>query len=261
MFAIAESPALESIVEPKNQLAALEEPVPGHIYGETDNKETVVVRLEPNGEDFQTLSQVDSGSSTGAAEQCQLWTTAVHTGSEAPEQPVCVLLQDVKYRLSPAAGAAGELQGYPTPIKHPPLLDDEKEDLVHNHQYSVGGSQPRSSEMTLKHEPQDQHIKHEVVVVNDYSAVSDGPHEGGVFEFNITASGNHEDICGDASGGNSFICSSCGQSFESFNFFQRHQCEKITEQQSFSCKICGETFNHISILRLHLNLHVEKKDL
>ncbi|XP_047446546.1 zinc finger protein 236-like [Mugil cephalus] len=259
MFTIPENHVLENTVEPKNQLAPLEEPLPGHIYSETVNKEAVVVRLEPNREDLQTLSQGGSASSTGAAEQSQLWPPAINASGEAPEESVCVLLQDVKFHLSPAAGAPGELQGYPTPIKHPPFLDKEKEDVLHNHQYSVRGMQPRSLEITLAPEPHDQHIKHEVSG-NDYSAASDGSHGGGVFEFNVTASSDHEDICGDAPGENSFICSSCGQSFESFNMFQRHQCEKITEQQSFSCEICGETFNHMSILKLHLKLHVEKKD-
>uniref|UniRef100_A0A669E8N7 C2H2-type domain-containing protein n=1 Tax=Oreochromis niloticus TaxID=8128 RepID=A0A669E8N7_ORENI len=182
--------------------------------------------------------------------QSQLWTSGMEKSSDAPEQTVCVLLQDVKYHLSPAAGGASEQQGYTSPIKDLPFLDNkENEEMMLGDQYSVIGMQPSSSDITLTPEPHDQHIIHKVAV-SDYNTASDRTPEGGVFGFNMNSSTDHEGNCGeDSATQNCFICSNCGQSFDSFDIFQRHQCEKITEQP-FSCEICGKSFNQMSILKL-----------
>ncbi|XP_044076678.1 zinc finger protein 135-like [Siniperca chuatsi] len=257
MFTMPDIQPLKNLADPKTGLAALEERLSGSTYSEAVGEQTVMVKMEPNGEDFQTLSQAGADNGTEAPDQSQLWTSGIEKISDATEQNVCVLLPDVKYHLSPAAGAANEQQGYTSPIKDLPFLDHkEKEEMMHNDQYSVMGIQSRSSDMTLAPELQDQHITQEVAV-NDYTAVSDRTHEGGVFEFNMTASGDHQDNCGgDTTRQNCFICSTCGQSFDSFSLFQRHQCKNITEQ-SFSCEMCGKIFNQMSILKLHLKLHVE----
>ncbi|XP_078120244.1 uncharacterized protein LOC144526566 [Sander vitreus] len=251
MFTMPDSQPLKNLAEAKTGLSALEEQFLGTAYGEAAGEQTVTVKLEPNGEDFQTLL-TDNG--TGAPDHRQLWTSGIEKSSD-PDQTVCVLLHDAKYHLNPAAGAANGQQGFTSPIRDLPFLDDkEKEETMHNNQYSMMGMQSRSSDMTLAPELQDQHIASEAAV-NEYTALSDRTREGGVFEFNMSASGNQADNCdGDAARQNGFICSSCGQSFDSFNLFQRHQCKNITEQ-SFSCEICGKIFNQMSILKLHLKLH------
>lgn len=215
------------------------------------------MKLEPNREDFQTLGQIGTEGGSGAPDQSQLWTSGMEKSNDAPEQTVCLLLQDVKYHLSPAAGAS-EQQEYTSPVKDLAIHDNkEKESVMHIDQYPVLGMQSGSSDLTLAAEPNDQHLTHEVSV-NDYSSVSGSTHEGGFFEFTMTTSGKHEDGgVGDATRQNSFICASCGQSFDSFSMFQRHPCEQITEQ-SFCCEICGKTFNQMTILKLHLKLHMEK---
>ncbi|XP_074508193.1 uncharacterized protein LOC141777640 [Sebastes fasciatus] len=255
MFTMPDSQPLKNLAEHKTGLAALEEQLLGTSYSEAVGEQTVMVKLEPRGEGFHTLSQAGTDNGT---DQSQLWTPGTEKSGDT-EETVCVLLHDVKYHLSPAAGAANEQQGYTSPIRDLPFLDDkDKEEMMHSDEYSMLGMQPRSSDMTLVPELQDQHVAPELAV-NEFTAVSDRTHEGGVFEFNMTASGNHVDNCGGedaAARQNCFICSTCGQSFDSFSSFQRHQCQNIPEQ-SFSCEICGKVFNQMSILKLHLKLHVE----
>lgn len=222
MFTVPDNQPLEKLTESKTGLTAFREQLPGSMYGEAVSVETVMVKVEPNGEDFQTVSQTGTDSGSGASDQSQLLTSGTEKSSDATDQTVCVLLHDVKH-LSP------EQQGYTSPIKDLPFLDDkEKEGMMHSDQYSVMGMQSRSSDLTLAPELQDEHDTQEVAV-NDYSPVIDRTQEVGVFEFNMTASGYHEGSCGgDATRQNSFICSNCGQSFDSFSLFQRHQCKNIT---------------------------------
>lgn len=257
MFTLPDNQLLQNLAESKNGLPPFEEPLPAPTYGGTAREETVMVKLEPNGEDFQAVGQGGTDNGTAAPDQSQLWTSGMEKSSDAPEQTVCVLLQDVKYHLSPAAGGASEQQGYTSPIKDLPFLDNkENEEMMLGDQYSVIGMQPSSSDITLTPEPHDQHIIHKVAV-SDYNTASDRTPEGGVFGFNMNSSTDHEGNCGeDSATQNCFICSNCGQSFDSFDIFQRHQCEKITEQP-FSCEICGKSFNQMSILKLHLKLHVD----
>ena len=188
MFTLPDNQPLQNLAEPKTGLSALEEQLPGSTYSEPAGEPTVMVKLEPNGENFQTLSQAGTDNGTGAPDQSQLWTSGMEKSGDATEQNVCVLLQhDVKYHLSPAAGASNEQQGYTSPIKDLPFLDEkEKDEMMHNDQYSMMGMQSTSSDMTLPPELQDQHITQEVTVTQ----------EGGVFEFNMTTSGDHEDNCG-----------------------------------------------------------------
>ena len=258
MFTMPDNQPLKNLAEPTAGLTGLEEQLPGSTYSERVGEQTVMVKLEPNGEDFTTLSETGTDNGTGASDQSQLWTSGIEKTEDATDQNVCVLLHDVKYPLSPpAVGAASEQQGYTSPIKDLPFLNHkEKDEMMHGDQYSLMGMQSRSSDMSLAPELQDQHMTQEVAV-NEYAAVSDRTHEGGVFDFNMSASGDREDSCGgDPNRQNCFICSTCGQSFDSFSLFQTHQCQNITEQ-SYGCTICGKMFNQMSILKLHLKLHVE----
>ncbi|XP_068457180.1 zinc finger protein Xfin-like [Clinocottus analis] len=241
MFTMPDSQSLKNPADPKTGLAALEEQFLGGgaaAYGE----QTVMVKLEPNGDDFLTPGRAASDS----GDRSRLWMSVNEKSGDA-EQTVCVLLQhDAKYRL--AASAAAEQRGYTPPAGELPFLDaKDKEGMMHNGQYSAMG---------------EQHLAPETPV-NDYVAASgDGPRAGGGFEFNMAAaSGSHvEDgataATTTAAAPNCFICSTCGQSFDCFGSFERHQCANIPEP-SFSCEICGEVFTQMSVLKLHLKLHVE----
>ena len=243
LFTVPDNQLLEKFAEPP---AAVQEPLPGPAYGDTLQGEKVTVKMEPKGEDCQSLSQMGADNSSEVPENLHLWTSTMEKSGDAPDQTVCILLQDVKY-LSPTAN---EQQGYLSSVKDLAFINNkEKEAMMHSDQYSFMGVQPRNSEQAVVPEP------HEVAV-SDYSAVSGGTHQGSVLEFSVTPSDSQEDSYGrDVTRQNGYICSSCGQSFDSFNMFQEHQCEKIPEQ-GFSCEICGKTFNQMSILKLHLKLHV-----
>lgn len=237
----------ESLAEVKTGPAVLEEQLPGSSYTE----QTVLIKLEPKAEEFLTESQAGTDNGMAATDQSQLW---MEKSGEDTKHNVCVLIPDVRYPLSPAAEAPNEQHGYTSAIKDMPFLDqkDSKEAMIGD-QYSTMGIHSTSSDMTLV--PELQPIIQEVPV-SDYAALSDGTHEGGVFEFNLTASGDHQDSCGqDPPSQNCFICSSCGQSFDTFNLFQCHECKNITELP-FTCEICGKSFNQMSVLKLHLKLHV-----
>ncbi|XP_034008884.1 zinc finger protein Xfin-like [Trematomus bernacchii] len=240
MLTMPDNQPLKNLAEPRTGPAEPEEQEPIITYREAAGEQTVTVKLEPNGEDYHPLSQAGSHNSTGATEQSQLWTSGMEQSSDE-EQTVCVLLRD-KYHLSP------EQQEYTPQINDLPFLGaKEKGEMMHNDQYSMMHS--RNTNMTLAPELQDQHVDQEAV--SEYTAVRDRAQEGGVFEFNIS------DNCGgDTTRQNCFICSSCGQSFDSFSLFQRHPCQSATEQP-FSCNICGKVFNQMSVLKLHLKLHVE----
>ncbi|XP_033181523.1 zinc finger protein 236-like [Mastacembelus armatus] len=254
IFTMPDNQSLENQTDHKTRLAAFDEQLPGSVYSEAVGEQTVVVKVEPDGEGFQTGGQAGTESGTGAPDQSQAWTSGIERSSEPTEQTVCVLLPDVKYRLSPVAGVTCELQGYMSPMKNQSFVDNnEKGEMMHSDQYSVIGRPSRSSDATLAPELQVHHVPLEVAV-NDYSAVSDRSQE---FELNMSASGNYEDNCGaNASRQNCFICSDCGQSFDTFSAFQRHQCKNIPKQ-SFSCEICGEIFEQMSVLKLHLKLHLD----
>ncbi|XP_029380724.1 zinc finger protein 84-like [Echeneis naucrates] len=225
MVPVPDNGPQENTAEPRTEQAASEEQLPDN---EAAGEQTIVVKVEPGGEDFQTGG--------GAPDQSQLW---IEKSSDGSEQTVCLLLHD--YHLS---AAAGEQQGF----KDRPFLDH-----THNGQFSGMEMQTRSSDMTLTSELQDGHMIQEVTL-SDYSSATDWTQGGGTFEFNIMASNNHEDVIGTRQ--KCFICSSCGQSFENFLSFQQHHCKNGPEG-SFSCEICGETFNQMSVLKLHLKVHVQ----
>ncbi|KAF7657911.1 hypothetical protein LDENG_00020590 [Lucifuga dentata] len=261
MFKMPDNQPLENLAEPKMGPSTLEEQLPGSTFSETVGGQALILKLEPAEEEFQTLNQMGNDDSAAAPDQSQLWTSGMEKSSEVPDsllgcfntnaQATCVVLHDVKYHQSPSVGTANEQTGYTSLSKDLSFVEDkEKVEMKHNDQYSVIGLQSGRSDVTTAAELQDQRLTEEVVV-NEYSAAQEA------FDFNVTVSGNQEDNSRvDATRQNCFICSACGQSFESFSSFQRHQCKTVTEQ-SFSCEICGKRFNQMSILKLHLKLHVE----
>ncbi|KAM9323100.1 uncharacterized protein KZ484_021199 [Pholidichthys leucotaenia] len=256
MFSVPDNQLLQNLVEPRNGHGALEDQLPGALYSEPVGEDTVMVKLEANRPDFQPLNHLGVDNGSGTLNQSELWSSGVEKSSDIPDQSSCVLLQDVKGHAGPVARGANKPHQYTSPIKDLPfLVNKENGHMMRSDQYSVLGVQPRSSDITLLAKPQDQHITQEVVM-NDYSSLSDQTHDGGIFEYNMTASGSHEEDCSGNARQSSYICSSCGQSFDSFSLFQMHQCDKFSEHP-FSCEICGKTFSQMSILKLHLKLHAQ----
>lgn len=226
-FTMPDIQPLDHLAENKPGLTALDEQMPGSTYSETICEQEVMVKLEPDSKDFQTLCQTGNGDASTAPDQNrQLWIAGTEKSDD--ERSVNIFLHD-KYRLNPVARATNDQREYTPPIKELPFSDDkEKVEMVYN---SLMGIQCRSSEMTLAPEPRDQHVTPEVTV-NEYKAGSEEIQEEIVFDFNMTDLGttNENGYSQVAASSNSYICSTCGQSFGSFNLFQEHQCKTVTEQ-------------------------------
>ncbi|CAK6977466.1 zinc finger protein 16-like [Scomber scombrus] len=225
-FTMPDNQPLEHLAETKPGLTALDEQMPGSTYRETVCEQEVMVKLEPDSKEFQTHCQTGNGVATAAPDQNRLlWIAGTEKSDD--ERSVSIFLHD-KYRLNPVARAANDQREYTPPIKDLPFAEDkEKVERVYN---SLIGIQCRSSDMTLAPELRDQRVTPEVTV-NEYTARSEETQEEIVFDFNMT------DLCTNQNGysqvatsSNSYICSTCGQSFGSFNLFQEHQCKNITEQ-------------------------------
>lgn len=248
MFTVPDNQLLENFAEPANSQAAAEELFPGPAYVNGLPEEAVMVKLEPNTEDFLSASHIRTDNGTAAPDKSQVWTSVAEESTKPIDQTVCVLVQDVKYHLGSPAGGADELQRDAS-IKDSTCPDKrEKEE-----QYSVMALQPRSSDVAGALKLNDS----QEVLVSDYCSVSNRIHQVGVFDFNMAASGSFEDTCGmDPTRQSGYICSNCGQSFDSFSNFQEHQCE-TPPVTALGCEICGKTFNQVSILKLHLKLHVK----
>ncbi|XP_034558318.1 sal-like protein 3 isoform X2 [Notolabrus celidotus] len=194
LFTMPDNHLLKDLAEPKHRPTS-EEQLPGSRYTEAAGEQAVTVKLEMNGKDFPSFSQTEINNSAGAHDQNQLWTSGMESSRDVSEQNVCLLLPDVKYHLSPVSGAANEQQEFTSQIKDLPFLEDrEKEDVMHNDQFSVMGIQPRSSAVTLAPELQDKHII-QAVTVNEFTGTSDRTHEGGVFEFEMITSSNNGENC------------------------------------------------------------------
>uniref|UniRef100_A0A1A7WPN5 Zinc finger protein 35 n=1 Tax=Iconisemion striatum TaxID=60296 RepID=A0A1A7WPN5_9TELE len=247
MFTVPDNKLMENFMDPSSGPAAAGEQFPGPAYSDSFREETIMVKLEPRGQNF-FLSQIGADNSIAEASKSQLWTSALEKNIETSDQTV-LFLQDDKYHLGSPSGGASKPQGYNSPTTDLTFINNKEE----KDQFTVMAPQPRSSDLS---DAPELHEGHEVSV-SVYSSVRDEIHQDGVFEFNMAASGSYEDSCSaDATGQSSYICSNCGQSFESFSKFQEHQCEQ-TPEQALGCKICGKTFNQMSILKLHLKLHVK----
>uniref|UniRef100_A0A3Q0S9K3 C2H2-type domain-containing protein n=1 Tax=Amphilophus citrinellus TaxID=61819 RepID=A0A3Q0S9K3_AMPCI len=172
---------------------------------------------------------------------------------------------NVKYHLSPAAGAASEQQGYTSPIKDLPFLDNkENEELMPNDQYSVIGVQPSSSDIILTPEPHDQHITHKVPV-SDYDTANHGG------DCDEDASGQNCFICSSCGSFNPhglhkplsgmarcYSCSQCGKSFSRLHQFKLHQ-QSHKRKRAFWCTVCGKSFQCSSHLSIHHRTHTGEK--
>lgn len=256
MFTVADNQPLNNLAESKTGLAASVEQLARPAYSEPCGEQPVMIKLEQGAEDFQTLGPTGPDDGPGAPHQSQPWKSEIEKSGDAADQNVFVLLPEVRYPISPAAVAANEQQGFTAPINGLTFSEHKNSEQMDGDQYSVLGMRSTSSSMSVGPELRDQRTEQEVAV-NDFAAVSDRTHKGSVFEFNLTGPGQHQDNTGEeANGHNCFICSSCGQSFDSFTFFQRHQCATVTELP-YGCHICGKMFSQMSALKLHLKLHVE----
>lgn len=207
----------DNLTKFKAGAAVLEEHVPGPAHGE----QTLMIKLEPSMEDYQTPSQFGTSNGPAASEPRQLWTVGVETSADATEQTACALVPDASRPSSGPYEAADEQQERVSPRKNLPFVD-----------HKPGGGAMTSEQLTmgiqlpLAPAAHDQARKREVVV-REFATANERPHKGGVFEASPIAS-LEESSEQDFFAHNCFICSSCGKSFDSFSGFQMHQCNNPT---------------------------------
>ncbi|XP_038135283.1 zinc finger protein 189-like [Cyprinodon tularosa] len=240
MFTVPDNQLMENYGETSNGPTAAEEQFPGPAFTHSIKEEPMTANQQPSQENFLSSSQIGTDNRAGAADKPLFWTSAAEENMESPDEPMCVLLQDVKYHHGSPGGGASEQQGFTSQMKDLAFIDNKaKKDP-----YLAVGLQQRTS--NLSHE----------LAAGDFCSESDAINQEGVYEFNRRASDSYEDGCSGDPSRQNYICSSCGQSFDSFHIFQEHQCEKVSEQP-LSCEMCGKTFSQLSILKLHLKLHAK----
>ncbi|XP_051943365.1 zinc finger protein 658B-like isoform X1 [Hippocampus zosterae] len=84
----------------------------------------------------------------------------------------------------------------------------------------------------------------EMDMLDPYSQVGMAASEDGtILDFGLPSSDSAQ---------NCYICSSCGQSFDSFVLFERHQCKS---EAVFKCDVCGQDFDQADKLQIHMKLH------
>ncbi|XP_076003244.1 uncharacterized protein LOC142996224 [Genypterus blacodes] len=257
MLKMPDNQPLQNLPKPKTGLSTLEDQLPV-MYSEAVEGQALILKVEAVGEDFQTLNVTGKDDGAEVPNQSQLWTSSMEKSSEPSDpllgcsnpnaQTAFVVSHDNNYRFSPAVGPVDEHTGFLSPSTDLPLPDDKaKVELFFKEEYSAVEIQSRSSDITMAAEFQGQHPT-EAALVDGYSAAQ----EGGVFDSHasISGSGKHQSYM-NTSRPNCYICSACGQSFDSFDLFQRHQCKN-----SFSCDMCGKQFSQMSVLELHRKLHL-----
>ncbi|XP_077415445.1 uncharacterized protein LOC144044733 [Vanacampus margaritifer] len=85
----------------------------------------------------------------------------------------------------------------------------------------------------------------ELDMLDPFSQAGMATHEDGtILDFGQLPSSDSSQNC--------YICSSCGQSFDSFVLFERHQCKR---EAMFKCDVCGRGFDHADKLQLHMTVH------
>lgn len=208
----------DNLKKAKAGVAVLEEDVSGSAH----SKQTLMIKLEPNMEDYQSLSQLGTNNGPVTSEQRQLWTIGVETSADAAEQNVCAF---VPSRSSCPYEVTDKQQECTSPRKNLPFADHKPSGELMTSDQLVMGIQS-TSELTLAPGVHNQTRKQEMVV-HEFTIANDRPDEGDVFEVNPIASGDLEESCEQDSGHNCFICSSCGKSFDSFSVFQMHQCNNL----------------------------------
>lgn len=209
----------DNLTQLKAGVAVLEEHVPGSAHSE----QTMIIKVEPNMEDYQTLSQLEGKNGPATSEPCQLWTVGVEKSEDATEQNVCALVPDVSCPSSRPYKAADKQPDCTSPRKNLPFLNHKPSgELMNSDDQLFLGIQP-SSELTVTPVMHDQ--RKQEIVIHEFTLTNDRPHKGGVFKVNPPVSGNLEESSEHGfSGRNSYICSSCGKCFDSFSVFQMHQC-------------------------------------
>lgn len=258
MFGLPEHPPLQNLTEPLTGLSVLDEQPSTSVCGEAGVESAMMVKEEQIKREFDGEGQAGNGDNTGGSDQSLLWTSRTPRVNinDAAQEPMCVVLDDDPYHLSPSSGSVEGQRAHVSTKDLDFLNEHTKGGMMANNQFPGIVLESVSSDVSLAPELQHPDIAPHMAM-NDFPSVDGGAPKEDLFEFNMTEAGDNGDNgIADAALQNSFICSDCGQSFDNFHIFQRHECLSVTAA-SFSCDVCGKAFNQLSLFKLHLKLHDE----
>ncbi|KAM8838549.1 uncharacterized protein ACB058_015239 [Synchiropus picturatus] len=186
----------------ESKTALLDGPFISSSYSEASSDHIVMVKLDGDGGEYSTPTRTQDG----AAPPEHAFLLNAKKADGPADRSVRVFLNDMNFQLVPSS-ASGDWRDYSAQIRDLPFLNDKmKMEMLHGELMAVpsGGS-----------EPGDPHVPHEL----------DSRHQD-VFDFNVSGAGSYEDNSGgESSRQNCFICSTCGQSFDTFDLFERHSCK------------------------------------
>lgn len=271
IFTVPDNQAVKDSTESKMGVVLEEQqPPPRPAYSQPCGEQPVMVKQEQGVDNFQSLNEAGLYNGLSAPPRGQPWKSEMQKSGDATDQNVFLLIPEVKYPISSVAavgveGSNGQ-QGFTSPITDLLPFPEHRDagEQMNSEQYSVLRVQAPSSSLTVCSELRDQHTRQEVAL-RDLPAEGSGTPNGNVLEFGVGSLGHHQALHQDhlqdhpgaeANGYNCYICSSCGQSCDSFASFQRHQCTSAA-QLPYGCHVCGKAFSQVSDLKLHLQQHVD----
>lgn len=270
IFTVPDNQPVKDSAESKMGVVLEEQQPPRPAYTQPCGEQPVVVKQEQGADDFQSLAQTGLYNGLSAPPRGQPWKPDMERSGD--EQNVFVLIPEVRYPISSAeavaVGAGNGQQGFTSPLTDLLPFSEHRDaaEEMSSDQYSVLRVQAGSSSLAVGCEPEDQHTRQEVTTLSDLPAGGSGTANGNVFEFGVAVMDHHQDQLPDlhqdhhqgaeANGHNCYICSSCGQSCDSFASFQRHQCTSVTPLP-YGCHMCGKAFGQVSDLKLHLQQHID----
>lgn len=274
IFTVPDNPPVQDSAEPKMGVVLEEQLPPQPAYtqpsGEQAAAPAMVVKQEHGVDDYHSLAQTELYNGLSAPPRGQPWKSDIESGGgDAADQNVFVLIPEVRYPVSSAEAVGGSngQQVFTSPLTDLLPFSEHRDagEEINSDQYSVLRLQARSSSLAVGCEPENRHTRQEVTLC-DLPAGGSGTANGNAFEFDVVVMDQHQDqrldlqedtSVAEANGHNCYICSSCGQSCDTFASFQRHQCTSIPPLP-YGCHMCGKAFGQVSDLKLHLQQHVQE---
>lgn len=271
IFTVPDNQPVKDSTEPKREVLEDQQP-PRPAYTQPCGEQPVVVKQEQGVGNFHSLAQTELYNGLSAPPRGQPWKSDMESSGDAADQNVFVLIPEVRYPISSAeavtVGGSNGQQGFTSPLTDLLPFSEQRDagEEVSSDQYSVLRVQAGSSSLAVGCEHENHHTRQEAAL-SELPAGGSGTATGNALEFGVVAMDHQQDqrldlqqdtSAAEANGHNCYICSSCGQSCDTFASFQRHQCTSIPPLP-YGCHMCGKAFCQVSDLKLHLQQHVQEQ--